>query len=74
MYHTKVLKRLYFRKIVLTVSTHLFIVKMFLLKVYSNSLFLVPFSSSTILERTILYVLVFCDYHISDRVKLKLIF
>ena len=27
MYHTKVLKRLYFCKIVLTVSTHLFIVK-----------------------------------------------
>ena len=66
MYHTKVLKRLYFRKIILTVSTHLLIVKRLLLKVYSNSLFFVLFSSSAIIACTIL--MVFCDCYISDRV------
>ena len=61
---------LYFCEIVFTVSTHLLIVKRFLLKVYS--LFFVLFSSSIIITRTI--VMVFCDYYISDTVKLKLIF
>ena len=62
MYHVKVLKRLYFRKIVLTISTHLVNVKRFLPKVNSNSLFFVLFSSSTIITCTIL--MVFCDYYI----------
>ena len=62
----KGLKEALFSEIILTVSTHLVIMKRFLVKVYSNSLFFVLFSSSAIITCTIL--MLFCDSYISDRV------